>query len=130
MSNKKILIIDEDFDFTAATGAILESRGYKVSSADNKNSGLEKIRQVMPDLIIMDLMMHKISDGVELAREIKNDEQYRKIPVLMLTAIGDKTGFNFSEAAGDNSWLPIDEYAQKPIKSEELIVRIEKLISK
>ena len=130
MENKKILIIDDDLDFVTATGVLLEANGYKVFSANNKNDGMEKIEQVMPDLIIMDVMMHRMSDGFDLSRELKNDEKYKKIPILMLTAIGEKTGFNFSTVAGDKIWLPVDDYAEKPIKSEELIAKIEKLISK
>lgn len=130
MENKKILIIDDDLDFVTATGVTLEAKGYKVSSANNKKDGIEKVEEVKPDLIIMDVMMNKMSDGFDLARELKNDERYKKIPILMLTAIGEKTGFNFSAVAGDKAWLPIDEYVEKPIKSEELIAKIQKLISK
>lgn len=130
MENKKILIIDDDLDFVTATGVLLEANGYKVSSAGNKKDGIEKIREVMPDLIIMDVIMQRMSDGFDLSRELKNDEKYKKIPILMLTAIGEKTGFSFSAVAGDKIWLPIDDYAEKPVKSEELIAKIEKLISK
>lgn len=130
MENKKILIIDDDLDFVRATGVLLEAKGYKVFSANNKKEGLDQIANVMPDLIIMDVMMNKMSDGFDLTRELKNDERYKKIPIFMLTAIADKTGFNFSAASGDKAWLPVDDYAQKPLKSEELIFRIQKLISK
>jgi len=130
MENKKILIIDDDLDFVTATKVLLDAKGYKVFSANDKKDGLEKIQQIMPDLIIMDVMMQKMSDGFDLSRELKNDEKYKKIPILMLTAIGEKTGFSFSAVSGDKTWLPIDDYAEKPVKSEELIAKIEKLISK
>jgi len=130
MQSRNILIIDKDPGFVAATGALLEAKGYKVLSAANKKDGLEKIQQSIPDLIIMEAMLDKMHDGFDLSRELKSDEKYKKIPIFLLTAIGQATGFSFSEAGGDRSWLPVDDYAQKPVKSEELIARVEKLILK
>ncbi len=130
MENKKILIIDDDPDFVAATTVVLEARGYQVFSAKDRKDGIDKIGRVLPDLIIMDVMMEKMSDGFELAREVKSDARYKKIPILMLTAVGEKTGFNFSHIAGDDAWLPVDDYSEKPVKPEELTVKIETLIAK
>ncbi len=130
MSHKKILIIDDDADLVESTKIVLQAKGYKVFSAEDKQSAMAQIKEVVPDLIIMDVMLEKMSDGFDLSRELKNDEKYKKIPVLMVTAIGDKTGFRFSEAAGDKVWLPVDDYAEKPLKPEELISKIEKLLSK
>src|SRR3989338_916116 len=130
MRDKKILIIDDDADFAESIKVILEAKGYRVFSAANRDDGLAKIKELMPDLIIMDVMLEKMSDGFDLSRKLKSDEKYKKIPLLMLTAIGDKTGFKFSDVAGDKAWLPVDDYAEKPLKPEELISRIERLLSK
>ena len=130
MSHKKILIIDDDADIVESTKIVLEAKGYKVFSAANKQNALIQVKEVMPDLIIIDVMLEKMSDGFDFSRELKSDEKYKKIPMLMLTAIGEKTGFKFSEVAGDKAWLPVDDYAEKPVKPEELISRIEKLLSK
>lgn len=130
MTNKKIIIIDDDDDFVESTKVVLEAKGYNVFSAGNKQEGLERIEQNTPDLIIMDVMLEKMCDGFDLTRELKSDEKYKKIPILMVTAVGNKTGFKFSAVAGDETWLPVDDYAEKPIKPEELISRVEKLLSK
>ena len=130
MRDKKILVIDDDADFVESIKVILEAKGYRVFSAANKDDGLAKIKEIMPDLIIMDVMLEKMSDGFDLSRKLKSDEKYKKIPLLMLTAIGDKTGFRFSDIAGDKIWLPVDDYAEKPIKPAELISKVERLISK
>ena len=129
MTESKILIIDDDKDFVESTKAILEANDYKVFSAGNKEEGLKKIKQISPDLIIMDVMLSKMSDGFDLTRKLKSEEKYQKIPIFIVTALGDKTGFEFSADAGDKAWLPIDDYAKKPIKSDELISRVEKLLS-
>jgi CheY-like chemotaxis protein len=130
MSNKKILIIDDDVDFIESTKIVLETKNYKVFSAKDKEEGLEKIEEIIPDLIIMDVMMKKMCDGFDLSRKLKTDEKYKNIPILMLTAIGEKTGFEFSTACGDEAWLPVNDYVEKPLKPEELLARIEKLLSK
>lgn len=128
MSAKKILIIDDDVDFVESTRIVLEAKGYKVSSAGNKEEGFEKVKQILPDLIVMDVMMETMSDGFDLSRKLKNDEKYKDIPILMLTAIGEKTGFGFSDVAGDKIWLPVDAYAEKPLTPEKLLARVEKLL--
>lgn len=129
MSAKKILIIDDDVDFVESTRVILEAKGYKVSSAGNREEGFEKIKQISPDLILMDVMMEKMSDGFDLTRKLKSEEKYKDIPILMLTAIGEKTGFGFSDVAGDKIWLPVDDYLEKPVAPEKLIAGVEKLLS-
>ncbi len=128
MSDKKILIIDDDADFVESIKVILEAKGYRVFSAVNIDDGLAQVKELMPDLIIMDVMLEKMSDGFDLSRKLKSDEKYNKIPLLMLTAIGDTTGFKFSDVAGDKAWLPVDDYAEKPLKPAELISRVERLI--
>ncbi len=128
MGAKKILIIDDDADFVESTKVVLEAKGYKVSSAGNKEEGLEKVKQISPDLILMDVMMEKMSDGFDLSRKLKSEEKYKDIPILMITAIGEKTGFGFSDVAGDKTWLPVDDYVEKPISPEKLIAKLEKLL--
>lgn len=130
MANKKILVIDDDLDYIAATTAILEAKGYEVFSASDRKSGLEKISEIVPDLVILDVMMEKMCDGFDIAREIKGEAKYRNMPILMLTAVWEKTGFNFSKVSGDEVWLPVDDYAEKPIKAEDLLAKVEKLLAK
>lgn len=130
MSDKKILIIDDDADFVESTKVVLESKGYRVFSAANKDDGFAQVRELTPDLIIMDVMLERMSDGFDLTRKLKSDGKYNKIPLLMLTSIASTTGFKFSDIAGDKTWLPVDDYAEKPLKPAELISRVEKLLSK
>src|SRR4030042_4648082 len=128
MSQKRILVIDDDADFVESIKVVLEAKGYLVSQAPDKKEGMKKVEQIQPDLIIMDVMLEKMSDGFDLSRKIKGEERYKTTPILMLTAIGEKTGFRFSSAAGDEMWLPVDDYAEKPIQPEELISRVERLL--
>lgn len=129
MERKKILVIDDDEDLIASFKVVLESKGHEVFFATTKEAGFEEVKKNTYDLIILDVMMEKMCDGFDLARGIKSDKNIKNIPILMATAIEEKTGFSFSEAAGDETWLPVDMYLTKPVNTDELIASVEKLLS-
>ena len=87
METKKILIVDDDMDVVTMVETILGKEGYTVISASNKAEGMEMIRSEKPDLAILDVMMSTHYEGFELAKEIIDDPQLSKIPVLMQTSI-------------------------------------------
>jgi CheY-like chemotaxis protein len=87
METKKILIIDDDKDLVNATQTILESRNYKVVSANNREEGLKMVIKETPDLIILDVQMDSKHAGFDLEKELKKDTGLSKIPILMQTGI-------------------------------------------
>ena len=127
---EKILIIDDDPDIVEGMKVVLESKNYQVDSAKNGQEGLEKVKLNKPDLIILDIMMETADRGFEVARELKKDANYKNILILMLTAIKDRMGLDFKNEAGDEAWLPVDDYVDKPLKPEELISKVERLLGK
>lgn len=129
MANAKILIVDDDPDYTKALQAILESGQYAVVTAANRTEGMEKIKDDKPDLVILDVMMSTWSDGFEMSRELKNHPQYKDIPILMLTAVKERTGLGFKSTAGDPVWLPVDGFLDKPVEPQILLAEVEKLIT-
>lgn len=72
-------------------------------------------------------MMDKHTDGFDLCYSLKHDEKYKNIPILMVTAVTNKTGFKFSPET-DGEYLQADDYLAKPIPSAELLLRVKKLI--
>ncbi len=130
MENRKILIVEDDPDFTKALKVTLESERYAVVTAADRTEGMEKIRNDKPDLVILDVMMSTWSDGFEMSRELKKDPQYKDIPILILTAVKDRTGIGFKSTAGDPVWLPVDGFLDKPVEPQFLLAEVEKLISK
>lgn len=126
----KILIIDDDPDMVEAMKIVLESRGYTVSIASTGEEGLRKVRKDKPELIILDVMMETGDKGFDVAREIKWDPEYKHIPIIMLTAIKEKTGLDFGKEAGDKHWLPVDDYCDKPLRPDELISKVSALLNK
>lgn len=130
MGQGRILIIDDDPDITEAMTVVLENKGYEVARAQDGTEGMERLKESRPDLIILDVMMRTSQEGFELARELKHDAQYKEIPILMLTAVKHKTGLDFKDTAGDTSWLPVEEYLDKPVKPNVLLEMVAGLLQK
>src|SRR4030042_6585019 len=128
MGQIKILIVDDDPDITEAMKIVLENQGYIVDNAIDSSEGLERIKASMPDLIILDVMMNTTSEGFLLSRELKKDPEYKNIPILMVTSVKEKTGIDFETAAGDETWLPVEGFLNKPVKPEVLLDKVRTLL--
>ena len=129
MGKAKIVIADDDQDIRDSLQAILEGQQYDVVTAADRAEGLEKIRAEKPDLVILDVMMSTWQDGFEMSRELKNDPEYKDMPIIMLTGIKDQTGIDFKSTAGDPTWCPVDGFLEKPIEPDILLAEVEKLLS-
>ena len=129
MGQGKILIVDDDPDITEAMTVVLENKGYEVRSALDSDQGLDRLKEARPDLIILDVMMRTSQEGFEFAREIKQNAQFKDIPILMLTAVKQKKGLDFESAAGDEAWLPVQAFLDKPVKPDLLIEKVQDLLS-
>lgn len=124
---KKILIIDDDKDYGEALKIVLESNGFAVDHVLNIDDGRKTMEKSRPNLIILDVMMDKHTDGFDFCYDLKHDEECNKIPILMVTAVTEKTGFKFSPET-DGEYLQADDYVAKPIPVAELLSRVNKLI--
>ena len=125
----KILLVDDDPDFVAATKAVLESRhDYKVLTASDGVFGLAIARAERPDLIILDVLM-PFEDGFDTAGELKADPELSQIPIMMLTSFSSRRGeADVSVAQGME--LEAEDYAEKPVSPRELLRRVDKLLKK
>jgi CheY-like chemotaxis protein len=74
--------------------------------------------------------METMSKGFEVARALKGTKDAKDTPILLLTAIKESTGLDFENEAGDKDWLPVDAYLEKPLKPNELLVKVETLLKK
>ncbi len=130
MNKGNILIVDDDKDITASLKVVLESHGFKINTAATKSEAVEKIKAAAPDLIVLDVMLEGMSDGFDLARQLKNQDPYKKIPIIIMTALGEKTGFHFDPDVDKEKWLPVDAYFEKPVDLQILIAEIGKLLKR
>ncbi len=128
MENVKILVTDDDQDIRDSLRAILEAKDYTVVTAADRDEGMEKIKAEKPDLMILDVMMVKMQDGFEMARDLKQDPEYKDIPILMLTGVKEATGIDFKSSAGDPDWNPVDGFLEKPVDPDFLISEISRLL--
>ena len=122
-----ILVVDDDPNFVVVMKPVLESKGYKVDAAYNRQEAMEKLESFKPDLILLDIMMEKLTDGFDICYKLKHDPEMKNIPVLAVSAITEKTGFKFSPAT-DGEYFEADDYMTKPIKPSDLLELVEKLL--
>ncbi|MDR4506973.1 MAG: response regulator [Candidatus Brocadiaceae bacterium] len=133
MANNTILIIDDDPDIVEAMRLPLEAHSYRVISAKNGKEGLEKVKAKVPDLILLDVMMDTDTEGFHVAYQLRSEDfrseykAYRKIPILMITAISKKKGMHFSKEE-DGAFLPVDDFIEKPIQPKELLEKVAKFL--
>jgi two-component system alkaline phosphatase synthesis response regulator PhoP len=127
MSKKRILIVDDDRDYGDALRIVLENSGYEVNHVLNIRDGQKALEGEKPNLIILDVMMDRHTDGFDLCYDLKHDEACRTIPIMMVTAVTEKTGFKFSPET-DGEYLQADAYVAKPIPVVELLSRVNKMI--
>jgi len=125
--DKMVLIIDDDPDFASAIEAILKSAKYNVDLAGNVGDGMKAIEEKRPDLILLDVMMEKYDDGFNMCYDLKHDDHYKDIPIIIITAVTEVTGLKFNPET-DGEYLESDDYVQKPISPVVLLEKVERLI--
>jgi two-component system alkaline phosphatase synthesis response regulator PhoP len=116
-----ILIIDDEDDIRDILKYNLEKEGFYIRVAPNGEQGLKLIQQSIPDLIILDVMMPGM-DGIEVCEAIRNNAEFNKILICLLTARNE----DYSQIAGLNAGA--DDYVAKPIKPKVLVSRINALL--
>lgn len=127
-TKKNILLVDDDEDFLTATKIIFEKSDYQIDTCMSAKECIAKLKVIKPDLIILDVMMESDHSGFDLCRELKRNIDTKEIPILMLTAIEQKYPLNFASAAGDEAWLPVEDYIDKPVEAGVLLERVKKLL--
>jgi CheY-like chemotaxis protein len=128
-SDAYILCVDDDADFLEFYREVLGAGGYKVSCFTNQKEALERMSEAVPSLVVTDLMMESLSAGFTFSRSIKENERYRRVPVIVITAIGGQRGFNFSpKHADDLKAMSADAYFDKPVAPEILLSKVKELL--
>jgi CheY-like chemotaxis protein len=123
MSNRKVLVVDDDVDFVEATSIFLQAKGYTVVTASGGEEGYQKARIEKPDVMLLDVMMTHDSEGFDTARKLKEDNTTRNIPVIMVTGIKKAKNLSF-RFEPDEDWLPVKAVLDKPVKPEVLLKHI------
>ena len=125
---KKILVIDDDVDFTKSVQFILESQKYDVSTAHNSKDGMGRLLRYRPDLLILDIMMATTLEGYGMAHKIKKDPAFKDLPILILTGMKDAIGVNFREAIEDSNNLSGVVFYDKPFELDDLLNQVKRML--
>jgi DNA-binding response OmpR family regulator len=122
--NKQILCIEDEPEMIDLIRLILERRGFNVQGAAGGIEGIRKVHELLPDLVLLDLMMPDM-DGWEVYQQMKADEATRDIPVIVVTAkaqsIDKVLGLHIAK---------VDDYIAKPFSPQELLDSVEKVFAK
>ena len=121
MSNKTILVVEDESAIRDMLNFTLSATGYDVKEAENAEEGMRLVEEVMPDLILLDWMLPGIS-GVTMAQKLRQKASTRHIPIIMLTARGEE------EAQVQGFEAGADDYVVKPFSPRALVARIKALL--
>jgi two-component system, OmpR family, alkaline phosphatase synthesis response regulator PhoP len=124
---KRILIVDDEPDFAAIVQGNLEKEGFEVDVAYNGVEGLEKVQSNPPDAIVLDVMMPE-KDGYVVCKELKGDDKYCDIPIILLTAVASHvTSTRYTHREGMST--EADDYIAKPASAEEITKSLKRLLN-
>ena len=119
--NGKIFIIEDEPSIIQLVQHNLEKNGFLVSSSLNGNDGLKELKKFQPDLLLLDWMLPDLS-GIEISKNIRKDNSFKNLPVIMLTAKGEEE----DKIKGLDSG--VDDYLTKPFSFNELMARIKAVL--
>ena len=125
-AKKRILVVDDEPDFCSIVQGQLEKEGFDVELAYNGVEGMQKVQENPPDAIVLDVMMPE-KDGYEMCKELKGNDDFCEIPVLLLTAVASHvTSTRYSHADGMST--EADDYIAKPASADEISKSLRRML--
>ena len=123
LDSKNILVVEDDSDIRELISFNLKNEGHQVFEAKDGEAGIDKAREKLPDLILLDLMLPGIQ-GLDVCRIIKSDQETKKIPIIMVTALGQEEDIVKGLETG------ADDYITKPFSIKVLIARVNAVLKR
>lgn len=123
----KILVVDDDPDFVRATKIILEKDNHEVITASSGESGYQRARQDHPALVIVDVIMDTVLDGLSLTQRMHDDPELKKTPIIMVTSIANT---DYAELFPTDEYIHINAFLSKPFSGEALMKQVNKYLPK
>ena len=122
-SKGTVLIVDDAMDMRVFISALFKTNGYAAETCRDGSSGLEKARQIEPDLIVLDVMMPG-AGGALMYKDLKSDPRLRQIPVIVLSAVGQRSFSHYIKMLNIKLEQPLpdpDAYMEKPPDAQQLL---------
>ncbi len=123
----KILVIDDDPDFVNAVRMVLEKEGHTVLHAPNGGKGFQSAREDCPDLVILDVIMDSVLDGILASRRMHEDVATAKIPIIMVTSIASTS---YADYFPTDEYLHVAAFMSKPVSPAALVKQVNRLLPK
>lgn len=120
-----ILVVDDDPDFVEAGRLVLEAAGYQITSAANGDEALRVMRRERPDLVILDVMMSGVLDGLNASVQIKAERGFKRTPILMISSI---TTSDYAAMFPTDEYVPVDAFLSKPVGADKLRDEVKRLL--
>jgi CheY-like chemotaxis protein len=128
MAGEQIVIIDDDPDVREALRLILEPAGYRLSAYSTGPDGIAAIRANPPDLIILDIMLASPSEGFHLAYDLRKDDELKRIPIVMVSAIGQTVGMDFAKELGSD-YVAAERFLDKPLNADTVLAAVQETLA-
>lgn len=126
----EILVVDDDPDIREVLKIVLENKGYRVRTSKNGREALKELKEKIPSLLLLDIMMSTDTEGFDLAYELKNSAKFEHLPIIILTSFLDKVRDEgpdqFQHILGE-AW-PAKWMFEKPVDTEKLLQKIESIL--
>lgn len=123
----RILVIDDDATFVESVKDLFEACGYTVFTASGGSEGVKTARDVLPDLIVLDVMMASDTEGFDVARQLHDIQGLRNTGVILVTGVVDALKLP-KPLESDSDWLPVDRILDKPIDPERLLHEVGRVL--
>lgn len=124
-----IRIIDDDEELAENIALVLKNEGHSVDILTDTENAVEKLIQNTPDLLILDVMFpENPAGGFDLARKLRETQETKDLPVILLTAVNQEFPMDFSAKDIDKDWMPVQDFIEKPVDIPQLITKISNLL--
>jgi len=124
-----IILIDDDRDVLEIYRSILEQNGYRTKVFLEPDEAFAFMETKKPDLVISDLMMESLDTGFSFCRRLKEDGRFADIPIIILTAVGGRLGYDFTpRTPEDLASMHVDAFLEKSLDIDEIVSTVRKLL--
>src|SRR2546423_3286512 len=120
-ANERILVVEDDEDLCGILCRFLEGEGYRADGVHNGEAAVQRVRREQPDAVVLDVMLPGMN-GFDVCQELKFHRDTNLIPVLMLTALGDR------ESRDRGLWVGANAYVTKPYEPQDLVRKIRHML--
>jgi CheY-like chemotaxis protein len=121
-----ILVVDDDPDFVEVVRTILK-KDYEIMTAANGKQALEQMRKHKPNLVLLDVMMSYVLDGLDVTETMRNDPGLKDVPIIMISSLPST---RYADMFPTDKYVAIDDWISKPVRADDLLARVSKALDK